>query len=99
MCDSLGKESTPDTVEAFPSDTPPEPVIESPTAGTLFRVGQEFTAQGSATDAEDDGDPSTAHTLSSGTWVFDSWSKGAARDHAITSPADPTTYTATFKRL
>jgi glucose/arabinose dehydrogenase len=63
--DRLGKESAPDTIEVFPGDTPPEPVIEAPTEGTTFRVGQEFTATGSVTDTEDeaDGDPSTAPTL------------------------------------
>ena len=211
--DSLGKESAPDTVEVFPGDTPPQPVIESPDAGTLFRVGQVFTARGSVTDSEDDadGDSGTAPTLrwkvlrhhdgnhthpwDSGTgseltfmapapegllstnpmgnyleirltatdsqglsntvvrelrpktvrvrfetrpthfklrvngrvfraprafvswegyalnvsarrqrdqdgrlWVFRSWSDGRARDHTIITPADPTTYTATFRR-
>jgi PKD repeat protein len=32
-------------------------------------------------------------------WVFSSWSDGAAKNHTITTPADPTTYTATFRRL
>lgn len=51
--DSQGKESAPDTVEVFPGDTP-ESAIEFTTAGALFKVGQEITLQGSATDAEDD---------------------------------------------
>ncbi|GEM_PF-899435 len=29
-------------------------------------------------------------------WTFDSWSDGGARSHTITTPAAPTTYTATF---
>ncbi len=33
------------------------------------------------------------------TWVFGSWSDGGARDHTITTPAGPPTYTAAFKRL
>ncbi len=33
------------------------------------------------------------------TWAFSSWSGGGAREHTVTTPADPTTYTATFKRL
>ena len=212
--DSQGKESAPDTVEVFPGDTPPEPEIEAPTADALFKVGQEITLQGSATDAEDDNDgrPETASTLEwevlqhhdgnhahpyfSGTgdglaftapapeglfstdpagnhleirltatdsqglsktvvrelrpktvevgfetqprnffkltvngetfrapktfvswegyalnvsaprqryggrtWAFSSWSDGGAREHTVTTPADPATYTATFKRL
>ncbi|HET7271628.1 MAG TPA: PKD domain-containing protein, partial [Rubrobacter sp.] len=60
--DSLGKESDPDTVEVFPGDTPPEPVIETPTEGTTFRVGQPFTATASVTDAEDDGDGDATST-------------------------------------
>ncbi len=211
--DSQGKESAPDTVEVFPGDTPPEPEMEAPAAGELFKVGQEITLQGSATDAEDDsdGEPETAPTLKwevlqhhdgnhahpyfSGTgngptfaapapeglfstdpagnyleirltatdsqglsktvvrdlrpktvevdfatrptglkltvngetfrapktfvswegyalnvsaprqrhngrtWAFSSWSDGGAREHTVKTPADPITYTATFKRL
>jgi glucose/arabinose dehydrogenase len=41
------------TVEVFPGDTPPQPVIESPAAGERFRVGQKITLRGSATDDED----------------------------------------------
>ena len=63
--DNLGKESVPDAIEVYPGDTPPSPVIGSPDAGTTFRVGQSFTATGSAADTEDDGDGdvSTAPTL------------------------------------
>jgi PKD repeat protein len=63
--DSLGKLSGPDTIEVFPGDTPPEPMIGVPAAGTTFRVGQEIALNGTATDAEDDADadPSTAPTL------------------------------------
>ena len=65
--DNLGRQSAPDTIEVFPGDTPPRPLIETPSAGTTFRVGQEFTATGSVTDAQDDadGDAATAPTL---TW-------------------------------
>jgi glucose/arabinose dehydrogenase/PKD repeat protein len=54
--DNLGKESVADAVAVYPGDTPPRPVIESPSVGTAFRVGQSFTATGSVVDAEDDGD-------------------------------------------
>jgi hypothetical protein len=30
-------------------------------------------------------------------WAFGSWSDGGAREHAITTPADQVTYTATFR--
>ena len=33
------------------------------------------------------------------TWALSSWSDGGAREHAVKTPADPITYTATFKRL
>jgi PKD repeat protein len=58
--DDLGKESAADAVAVYPGDTPPRPVIESPTAGTTFCVGQSFTATGSVVDAEDDGDGDAA---------------------------------------
>jgi hypothetical protein len=63
--DSKGEVSEPDTVEVFPGDTPPEPVIETPTEGTTFSVGQSLTATASVTDAEDDndGNATTAPTL------------------------------------
>jgi glucose/arabinose dehydrogenase len=37
--DNLGKESASDAVAVYPGDTPPRPVIVSPTVGTTFRVG------------------------------------------------------------
>ncbi len=63
--DNLGKQSAPDTIEVFPGNTPPTPMIESPSVGETFRVGQPFTATGSVTDAEDDADEDavTAPTL------------------------------------
>ncbi len=50
--DGNGGRST-DTVEVFPGDTPPVPVIDTPASGALFRVGEEITLNGSADDAED----------------------------------------------
>jgi hypothetical protein len=58
--DNLGKESVADAFVVYPGDTPPQPVIESPAAGTTFRVGQSFTATGSVEDTEDDGDGDAA---------------------------------------
>jgi glucose/arabinose dehydrogenase len=51
--DSQGAVSDPDSVEVFPGDMAPEPVIESPAADDLFKVGQTITLRGSATDPED----------------------------------------------
>ena len=63
--DDLGNESVPDTIEVYPGDTPPRPVIGLPSLGTTFRVGQSFTATGFVADTEDDGDgdAATAPTL------------------------------------
>jgi glucose/arabinose dehydrogenase/chitodextrinase len=41
------------TVRVDPGNTPPTPTIESPPAGQLFAVGQQFTLTGSASDAQD----------------------------------------------
>jgi hypothetical protein len=50
--DSLDKVSDPVRIDVFPGDTPPQPMIETPTESTTFRIGQGFTATGSATDEE-----------------------------------------------
>ena len=57
--DAYGAVSGADRVEVFPGDTPPDPTIKSPLAGTLFKVGQRITLRGSATDAEDGSLPNT----------------------------------------
>ncbi len=48
-----GAISDPATVRVYPGNTPPSPQITAPTTDLRFKVGQEITAQGSATDAED----------------------------------------------
>ncbi len=50
--DKSGAEDTA-TVSIYPGKHPPEPTISSPTQNLLFRVGQEITLSGSATDPED----------------------------------------------
>jgi glucose/arabinose dehydrogenase/PKD repeat protein len=50
--DKSGAEDTA-TVRIYPGNHPPEPTISSPTQNLLFRVGQEITLSGSATDPED----------------------------------------------
>ena len=42
--DNLGKASAASAVAVYPGDTPPRPVIVTPTVGTTFHVGQSFTA-------------------------------------------------------
>ena len=51
--DARGAVSTPATVKVFPGDSPPQPTIASPTPTKLFRVGEQITLSGSATDPED----------------------------------------------
>lgn len=61
VVDSLGARSDPDaTVDVFPGNTPPDPVIESPAAGQLFRTGGDVVLRGSALDAEDGTLPASA---------------------------------------
>jgi glucose/arabinose dehydrogenase len=45
--------SNPVTLVVQPGDTPPVPVIDLPTAGATFAVGQTITLHGHATDAEE----------------------------------------------
>jgi glucose/arabinose dehydrogenase len=51
--DSKNATSAPVTVAIFSGNTPPSPVISSPSAGSTFSVGQTITLTGSATDAQD----------------------------------------------
>jgi glucose/arabinose dehydrogenase len=51
--DNHGALSEPATVRIDAGNEAPTPVIESPSADLLFRVDQELTLSGSATDAED----------------------------------------------
>jgi glucose/arabinose dehydrogenase len=51
--DARGAVSAPDTVKIFPGNGQPEPTINSPAATKLFRVGEQITLQGSATDPQD----------------------------------------------
>lgn len=60
---------------------------ESITGGTTVRSWEGYALTASAPDQTD---------VSGRTWLFDTWSDGGARQHAITTPAGPATYTATF---
>src|SRR5919112_2406558 len=51
--DARGAVSTPATVKIFPGNTPREPTIQSPAPTKLFKVGEQITLQGSASDAQD----------------------------------------------
>jgi glucose/arabinose dehydrogenase len=51
--DNHGALSDPETVRIDAGNEAPNPLIESPSADLLFRVGQQITLSGSATDPED----------------------------------------------
>src|SRR5829696_2724927 len=51
--DARGAVSVPATVQVFPGNTPPQPTIQSPAPTKLFKVGEQITLQGSASDAQD----------------------------------------------
>jgi glucose/arabinose dehydrogenase len=51
--DTSGATSGPATLEVYPGNDAPLPVIEAPATDKLFRVGEELTLTGSAADRED----------------------------------------------
>lgn len=58
--DARGALSAPAMVEVFPGNGTPEPTIQSPAANKLFKVGEQITLQGSATDPQDGQLPDSA---------------------------------------
>jgi PKD repeat protein len=56
--DNENLSSDTDTVRIYSGNDAPTPVIDSPSAGKLFRVDEEITLSGSATDPEDKDPPS-----------------------------------------
>jgi glucose/arabinose dehydrogenase len=89
-------------VDVFPGDTAqPEPVIESPSPTDTFKVGQQITTQGSATDADEPGNPPSlqweilkhhngnhTHPLEEGTGSSLSFTAPAPEDLLATDPQD-----------
>jgi glucose/arabinose dehydrogenase/PKD repeat protein len=51
--DARGALSAPAMLKVFPGNGAPEPTIQLPAANKLFKVGEQITLQGSATDQED----------------------------------------------
>jgi glucose/arabinose dehydrogenase len=51
--DARGAVSARATVKVFPGNTPPAPTIGSPASTKLFKVGEQITLRGSASDAQD----------------------------------------------
>jgi glucose/arabinose dehydrogenase/PKD repeat protein len=51
--DARGADSAPATVKVFPGNDSPEPTIGAPAVNKLFKVGEQITLQGSATDKQD----------------------------------------------
>ena len=58
--DARGALSAPATVEVFPGNDSPEPTIGSPAANKVFKVGEQITLRGSATDPQDGQLPDSA---------------------------------------
>ena len=58
--DNHGALSDPATVRIGAGNQAPNPAIESPSAGMLFKVGQQITLSGSATDPEDGALPTSS---------------------------------------
>src|SRR4028119_1550462 len=58
--DARGADSAPATVKVFPGNGAPEPTIQLPAANKLFKVGEQITLQGSATDPQDGQLPDSA---------------------------------------
>ena len=61
VSDGKGATATPVQIKLYPGNNPPNPVIASPKLDKRFRVGEQLTLTGSATDAED-GDVSASMT-------------------------------------
>lgn len=99
--DSLGLEKT--VTQKLPPNTVEVRFATRPWNFQLTVNGQAFRAPKTFISWEDyDLNVSAPRQkLRSGgpTWVFRSWSDGGARVHTITTPSDPTTYTATFRKL
>jgi glucose/arabinose dehydrogenase/PKD repeat protein len=58
--DNHGALSDPATVRIYAGNEAPTPVIESPSADVLFKVGQQITLRGRATDPEDGALPASS---------------------------------------
>jgi glucose/arabinose dehydrogenase/PKD repeat protein len=88
--DNHGALSDPDTVRIDASNAAPDPVIGSPSADLLFKVGQRITLSGSATDPEDGALPDSAFS-----WDVLLWHNGS-HNHPIvfSEPGNNVTFTA-----
>ncbi len=53
VTDGSGKTSSPATVDVYPGNDAPRPVVQDPGEGATFGVGEEITLTGSASDPED----------------------------------------------
>jgi glucose/arabinose dehydrogenase len=87
--DGRGGLSAPASVRIFAGNTPPTPAMTLPAPGATFSVGQTVSLQGSATDAQDDGDgdPLTYPTLSWNVLIrhVDQANPGNAHTHPVFS--------------
>ena len=89
--DPSGAVSVPATAKVFPGNTPPEPTVDSPASTKLFRVGEQITLRGSATDPQDGQLPDSALSWEVRQWHngnhYHPFSSGTGNDLQITAPA------------
>jgi glucose/arabinose dehydrogenase/Ca2+-binding RTX toxin-like protein len=69
--DARGALSTPATVKVFPGNSPPNVSISSPASSKLFKVAEQITLTGSATDPQDGQLPNSALK-----WELRQWHNG-----------------------
>jgi glucose/arabinose dehydrogenase/Ca2+-binding RTX toxin-like protein len=69
--DARGALSTPATVKVFPGNSPPNVTIGSPASSKLFKVAEQITLTGSATDPQDGQLPNSALK-----WELRQWHNG-----------------------
>ncbi len=91
LSQTVTRDLRPQTVEVTFATDPPGRTI---TAGGFTLTGPStvlsWEKYGIPVSAADQVDPSGT------SWIFDSWSDGGGRDHTITTPSSPATYTARF---
>lgn len=91
---TIVRELRPKTVEVG-FETQPRNFFKLTVNGETFRAPKTFVSwEGYALNVS-----APRQRYGGRTWAFSSWSDGGAREHTVTTPADPATYTATFKRL
>jgi glucose/arabinose dehydrogenase len=87
--DDQGALSDPANVRIDAGNEAPDPAIDSPSADLLFRVGQQITLSGSATDAEDGALPDSSFK-----WEVRLWHNGSHAHPIFSGTGNNLTFTA-----